>query len=186
MGLISKECPVGLDTVIDKLQQDLFIDLTKRFDWRDYDSFPRIYLNKKGDDTIPETYLTSGEYAEVLFNDKKTVNSFFIADDKRTYSPLEFRWKQDVSIIFQANLSKLKPNVKGRADEEIINDIRISIYKKHWEQRLDSIITGVDKVYGSLKLSYDKKYFDNMSNFFIARIDFNLMYSNNEKTQPIR
>lgn len=186
MGLISKECPVGLDAVIQVLQRDLFIDLTKRFGWRDYDSFPRIYLNKRGNDTIPETYLNSGEYKEVLFNDKKTANSFFLADDKRTYDPVKFIWRQDVALIVQANLDKLKPKVKGRADEEVINDIRLAIKKKIWEERLDSVITGVDKVYSSLKLSYDRKYFDNMSNFLIVRVNFNLIYTNTEKTLPLR
>lgn len=174
--LYEKECTVGVDAVIGKLAKDLFLELLNSAGWRDYDSFPRIYLNKRGDDTIPEQYLGCGEYKEVLFNDTKTVNSFFMADEKAQYDDKEFIYTQDAAFIVQANLKKLYPKITTRADEELINDVRKAIWSKRWDMRLTKTITGVDNVYASLKLKADRKYFDNIGSFCIARFNFTLKY----------
>lgn len=178
MQLVHKENPVGVDAVIDKLQRDLFIELTVRFGWRDYDSYPRAYRNRKEGDTIPEVYTSNGDYKEVLFNDKETVTSFFLTDDKRTYEQGNSVFTQWVSIIFQANLAKLFPDIQHRADEEMIDNIFKALKNKNWEGKFVEVITGVDKVYESLKLSYDKKNFDDMGNFSIARFNFKMLYVN--------
>lgn len=183
MGLIEKDCPVGVDRVIAKLQKDLFIELIEA-GWRDYESYPRVYINKKGDDMIPEHYKGNGEYSgSILIDDTRTVNSFFIADDIRTYDPKKFKWTQNVAFIIQANVERLykERKTKNRPDEEMITDVRLAVKKKFWEERMSGIITGVDKVYSGLKISYDKKYFDNMSKFCIARFNFTLLYDNVEK-----
>ncbi len=67
--LFQRDCPKGIDTGIHELQRDLFIELTKR-GWERYDSYDRVYKNKRGEDKIPEAYVGKGEYEEVLFNDK--------------------------------------------------------------------------------------------------------------------
>lgn len=187
MGLIHKHDPVGVDVVIDKLQRDLFLELTVNFGWRDYDSYPRAYRNKKNENVIPEVYVGKNEYKEVLFNDKETVTSFFLSGDKRVYSEKTFTFEQEIAWIYQANLSKLFPDVHHRADEEMINNVVLALEKKYWEQRFTEVITGVDNVYQSLKLNYDKKYYDDMSAFCVARFNFKLLYINNCcGVQPLR
>ena len=179
--LFQRENPQGIDFAIHDLQRELFIELIKNFDWRDYDSYDRAYKNSRGSDVIPEVYIGKGEYKEVLYNDKKAITSFFLVDDKRTYDYEKFLFTQNVSIIFQSNLSKLFPLVKHQPDEEMIDEIRRAIKKRYWENRLTEVITGVDKVYESLKLSYSKKDFADMYNYGIARFNFQMIYSNTEK-----
>lgn len=186
MGLFHRHDPKGIDYGIHELQKELFIELTKDAGWKDYDSYDRAYKNNKGSDKIPEVYIGKGEYKEVLYTDKETVTSFFLTDDKRTYDYEKYLWTQNVSIIFQANLSKLYPNVKHQADEEMIDTVRNAIKKKYWDNRLIEIITGIEKVYDSLKLSYDKKDFADMGNLGIARFNFKMFYSNEKHVQFIK
>ncbi len=179
--LFQRDCPKGIDFGIHEFQRDLFVELTKR-GWINYDSYDRVYKNKRGDEKIPEAYVGKGDYEEVLFNDKKTVTSFFIVDDKRTFDHdnKELIY-QDVSIVFQGNVKKMYPRIEHRADEEMINEIRLAINKKFWDNRLTEIITGIEKVYDSLKVSYNKKDYNDMSDFCIVRFNFKMTYSNTEK-----
>lgn len=187
MGLVQRVNPVGIDKIIDELQSDLFIELTNNFGWTNYESFDRAYRNKKKEDTLAEVYLQNGEYKEVLFNDNQTVTSFFLADERRAFTASGSKFEQDVCVIFQANLKKLFPLLTNRGDEEMIDNIYKAIKNKHWDERLTEVITGVDRVYESLKISYNKKYFDDMSYFSIARFNFKLLYTNTKcSTQAIK
>lgn len=177
--------PKGIDFGIVELQRDLFIELTKR-GWSDYESYDRAYRNKRGDDKIPEVYTVNNEYIECLITDKETVTSFFLSDEKRTYDYQKFIWKQGVSIIFQANTKKLYPAIKHQPDEEFIDDIRRAIKKKYWDNRMTEIITGFENVYNSLKLSYSKKDFADMGDFNIARVNFEMLYSNENEVKFIK
>lgn len=184
--LYQRENPKGIDFAIHDLQRELFIELIKKFDWRNYDSYDRVYKNSKGKDVIPEAYVGNGDYKEVLYNDKVAITSFFLVEDKRTYDYEKFLFTQNVSIIFQSDLEKLFPQVKHQPDEEMVDEIRRAIKKRYWENRLTEIITGVDKVYESLKLSYSKKDFADMGNYGIARFNFKMYYSNEPKAKFIK
>lgn len=183
--LVRKDCPVGVDVVIDKLQSDLYRYLVVTAGWRSYKSYHRAYKNKKGDNLLPEVYTEKGEYKEVLFDDVYAVSSFFVVDDKRTFDYKNNTYTHGAAIIFQANLKKLFPASVHRADEEMIDNIRVGIKKKFWENRMRDIATGIDEVYRSLKLDYKKQYED-ISYFAIARINFELIYTNTDKTTDIK
>jgi len=183
--LFHRDDPKGIDLGIIEVQKELFIELSNR-GWINYDSFDRAYRNKKGADKIPEVYTGKGEYKEVLIDDKKTVTSFFLADDKRTYDFKECLYSQGISIIFQANTKKLYPDVLHQPDEELIDTIRKAIKAKYWENRLVQITTGFEKVYDSLKLSYNNKDFADMGDFNIARFDFKMLYSNTNDVKFIK
>ncbi len=177
MALIVKNNPQGIDAVINQLQTDLYNQLTNKFGWSNYESYHRAYRNAKGGDKLPEVYIGADDYKEVLFDDKFTVTSFFLADDKRSQDSKNGVFTQGVSIIFQANLSELFPNVAHRADEELIQEVIKAAKSRGWESRMDEVITGVDNVYASLKIASDKKYLDDMSNFFMVRFNFKMLYS---------
>jgi hypothetical protein len=152
--------------------------LTVKFGWRDYSSYPRAYRNRKDQDTIPEVYTEKGEYKDVLFDDKQAATSFFLSDDKRTYDYGKSLFMQGISIIFQANLKKLFPAIIHRADEEMIDNVFKAIKRRGADINLVEVITGINNVYESLKISSDKKYFDDMSFFCIARFNFKIPYVN--------
>ena len=180
MALFQRENPKGIDAGIDILQRDLFVELVKQ-GWKNYDSYDRAYRNTKGADKIPEVYVGNNEYKEVLMDDRLIASSFFLTDDKRTYDYEKLLWTQDISIIFQCNIAKLYPNVVHQPDEEMINTIRLAIKAKYWDNRLEEIITGFEKVYDSLKISYSNKDFTDMADYSIARFNFKMVYSNTEK-----
>lgn len=176
MGLIHRGNPRGIDIIIDRLQRDLFIELSNRFCWKGYTSYDRVYRNRKEKDTLPEYYIGDGDYKEVLFNDRKTVTSFFLSDEKRTYDAKNLTFTQGISIVFQANLKELFPNIVHRADEELIDNVIRAIKNKGWDMQFVEVITGVEKVYESLKLSNEKRFFDDMSSFNLARFNFKVNY----------
>lgn len=174
--LVQRQDPKGIDYGISILQNDLFIELIKR-GWKDYDSYDRAYRNKKGDDKLPEVFC-KGDYKEVLFNDNETVTSFILADEKRTFDVPSNQFTQGISIIFQANLTKLYPNVTHRPDEEMINEIQRALKKTCWGNRVTEVITGFEKVYDSLKVGYNGKEYDDMGDFCIVRFNFKMYYLN--------
>lgn len=187
MGLNARINPQGVDVVIDRIQRDLFIELTKKFGWRDYDSYDRAYRNKKGNDKLPEVYTGNEEYKEVLFNDKQTVTSFWLVDEKRNYSATDFKFEQGISLIVQADLSKLFPSIKHRPDEELIDNVCKAIKNKFWQEKLIEIIQGVEQVYNTLKVDINEHSLNDMGSFSIVRFNFKVQYTNtNCSTQPIR
>lgn len=172
-----KTNPVGVDLVIDKFQTDLYNELTKNVNWAGYESYHRVYRNEKGGDTLPEAYTTKGNYKEVLFDDRKSVSSFFLTEERRTYDNATGYYTQDLSVVFQGKLDKLYPSIVTRADEEMIQEIIFAIDRSYWRNRLKEVVTGIDNVYESLKLSTDKKHTDDMSNYSLCRFNFEITYT---------
>ena len=181
MGLVRKVNPKGIDKVIDKVQVKLYNYLTG-LGWSDYESYPRAYKNPKGANTIPEVYISSNEYKEVLMDDKFNVTSFFLVDDRRSIN--EQLITQDVSIIFQANLVELYPSIEHRADEEM----QMNIYEKlkyffGANVTINEIITGVDNVYSDLNISgklKEKVKLDDMSQFYVVKFNLTVGYESCE------
>ena len=188
MGLITRTQPVGVDVTIGRLQRDLFIELTNIWN-RDYESFPRIYKNHKGDDVLPEWCKENGEYTgDLLFDDTKTVNSFWVVDDDRTYDHKKYVFTHNAAMIVQAKLDKLYKDCKdkSRLDEKIVDDVRRAIKATYWTSRYKEAITGIDKIYSDFKISDKKKYFYNMSNFCTVRFNFVLLYDNTLQSNPLK
>lgn len=181
MSLVRKINPKGVDKVIDKVQVKLYNYLTG-LGWSDYESYPRTYKNTRGSNTIPEVYLDSNEYKEVLMDDKFTVTSFFLVDDNRTID--EQLITQGISIIFQANLTELYPSITHRADEEM----HMAIYEKlkyffGANAVVNEIITGVDNVYSDLNISgklKDKVKLDDISQLHVVKFNLTVGYQSCE------
>ena len=172
--------PLGVDYQIAMLQGDLYSSLTMNYGWTNYESYDRAYKNERAKEIVPEFYLSNRDYKEVLFDDKKNVTSFFLADDQRTYSKENLNFKQGVSFIVQAKLDKLLPLITHRADEELISQVINSANETGWGASFTDVITGIDKVYSDLKINRTKKNMDDMSNYFICRFDFELTYEMNK------
>jgi len=191
-----RSAPTGIDSVIDRFQRALFKDLLVNAGWTDHDIYPRIYRNKKGSEVIPEYYSGTGDYKEVRFNDKKVVVSFFLTDEKRDFNEKNGIWAQGVSIIFQARLDKLYKPVgsdtskkdvcgKERQDEKLIADVHRSLTRIGYDKYIQEVVTRIDNVYNTLKINYDRKAFDDMGDYSIARFNLKILYTNALKAQRI-
>lgn len=179
MALVQKTNPVGIDFEINQIQKRMY-DYFASIGWADHESYPRAYVNPKDEGTIPEVYVGNKEYKECLFDDKFNVTSFFIADDTRSFDADGGQISQDISIIFQANIKTLYPSILHRADEEMHKHIYNSIVGAGIQDRLSSIITGVENVYSDLSIPasfIEKVKLDDMSNFHVVKVDLTLPFS---------
>lgn len=165
--------PKGIDIPIQKLQKRLFDGLLD--DWKmnegDYNSFSRVYKNKKSNGYIPEAYVGGNEYREVFFDDKVFATSFFSVSDK---IELEFEeMRANVSVIFTVNLEKIKAGYQHRADEEArLDAIKLC---EMFGFKFISLETGIDNVFKE----YNRNFitFRDMHPLHCFRINLSIIYN---------
>lgn len=175
MSLVKKTLPVGIDIVIDGLQEELYTGLTAK-GWTDYESYPRTYKNETKEGLIPETYTDKGEYKEVYFDDKFNATSFWIAEDVKTQDN-DPRFKVNIKVIFQVKLNKLYPTITHRADEEMHKDISSILGNSYVVDRYNTkITTGIKKIYNDEGL-ISTKGFEDMSNYHVVKFDIGVDYA---------
>ena len=111
--IYSKTDPVGIDFLIDKYQNKIH-EFYASFD---FDVYPRIYDIEKSNKSFPAHYVSNNEYKEILLNDSKDGIVFF-----RTFGGDKIKrnlFATKIEVYFLLNVSKLKPNINHRADEEV-------------------------------------------------------------------
>lgn len=152
MGNHKIENPVGIDTAIQRLQDDLFNYLG----WSKLEVYARIYKNGPSGKAIPQPYLNNGQYLKDAFlNDKSNAHIFFDVDDvqNKISGPM---YECKVKIIFMVNLEKLFTNIVHRADSEC-HYHAWSIIQGRKEFSIVNIETGLIKVFKGYDLSAIKK-----------------------------
>jgi hypothetical protein len=175
--------PVGIDAAIYNLQKAMYPKLKKA--WGivndvDYDSYGRIYRNKKDNQYIAEVYTggASGEYKEVYWDDKRSAISWF-----GTGSSINFDINNKVSVhlVFFVNLKKLKPSFLHRADEEVRADVQ-KLFGRGWQ---GFTFEGVDLWLENVLREYPGSRRDNrlsavdMQPIHCFRLNLSLMYNSN-------
>jgi len=116
----TKTNPVGIDLIIQDIQNDLYDKLSVL--WGDIKGFGRVYKNKKQERTIPEYYAGKGEYDEVLTDDMKTATFFFL-ESGELESKGSCLSKTNVELYFLVDVSKAKSSIQHYADEEVRLDV---------------------------------------------------------------
>ncbi|HUR65461.1 MAG TPA: hypothetical protein VMZ03_03855 [Chitinophagaceae bacterium] len=120
--LIQKSNPVGIDAAIRNLQTFLHSKLTVLWNVTDqYRCYGRCYRNKIDGGYIAENYEGEKEYKEVYWDDTLSAISFFGTGSKTTF---DIKNKTDVHLVFFVDLSKIKPAIAHRADEEVRNQVQ--------------------------------------------------------------
>jgi len=179
--LILKTSPVGIDTVINNINNLVFTEL----DWVstgdspvNYNAYHRALKNPKNGGLIPEVYqletdTSFGEYSEVLYNDRLDASSFFYVDDNQSTIDGGRMFNTTVSMVFQVDLSKVADNIKHRGDAEIhrvvCNAINKGIYGK-----VSNVVTGISNVYSEFDQSQIE--FTDMHPFHCFRVDIDVNY----------
>jgi len=171
MALIQKISPVGLDKAIDLFQSYIYTKLG----YSDWECYPRGYKNPKKNGLIPEFY-EGGDYDELLFDDKHSITSFFISNDRKTLD--NGLNSTEVSLIVQANLEELFPTIPHRADEELHNDIMFASNKYGYYDhfKLVEVLTGIDNVYR--EFIKDDVKLDDMNQNHVVRFVYEVKYMN--------
>ncbi len=174
MSVISKTNPVGIDIVINDLQELLFTGLTAK-GWTNYDSYPRVYKNETKDGLIPEFYTSKGDYEEVYFDDRLNALSFWLVDDsvEQQNNP---NYTANIKVVFQVNLNKLYNNISHRADEEMHRDVsRILDESMIVNRHNKKITTGIKKIYNEEGLN-STNGFEDMSNYHVVKFDIEVSF----------
>lgn len=127
--LITKTVPVGIDIPIQKLQIKLHDGLLKKWGIdplvavqnEQYVAHGRCYRNKTENGYRADLYTGNGDYVPLGWDDAKSAVSFFGMGTNESKQPTGV--KANVHLVFFVNLSKLKPSVAHRADEEVRLDV---------------------------------------------------------------
>lgn len=157
-----KENPVGIDVEIQRIQEKL---LEKLSDWN-LEGFDRVYvLDKK-----PIWYYKKNDYRHVLKFDKKTYGLFFFVEGDSTDVKRNIS-KSDVDLIFLLDISKIKPNSKHRADEEVKIDIQ-KILAKYLTREILKITKGINA------LSPFETRLEDLQPYHFIKFSFQIKYKN--------
>jgi hypothetical protein len=181
--LILKDSPVGIDTVINNINDLVYTEL----DWLstdeenpvNYTAYHRALKNPRGAGLVPEVYnlengSTFGEYTEALYDDSLDASSFFYTSNLIDTIDNGRMFSTTLSMVFQVDLSKVADNIKHRGDAEIhrivVNAINKGIYGK-----VSSVVTGISDVYSEFDQSQIE--FTDFHPFHCFRVDIDVNYS---------
>lgn len=183
MAIVSKTTRDGLDIVIEQLQQKFYPLLIAYWDTNaTYQCYPRANKNYRDDNIIPELSIDEKDYECVLFSDKYSVTSFFVAENARTFQDENKRIKQRISIIFQADLTSLY-GAAERFDEKFNSDVLRVLKKENFYIYGDiDFQEGIDSVYSDLSISGDLKEkikVTDMSEMHVLKVSFDVIYKPN-------
>lgn len=180
--LILKVSPVGIDTVINNINNLVFNEL----DWLstdplnpiNYTAYHRALKNPKNGGLIPEVYeldtiTRRGEYTEALYDDRLDASSFFYVEDTQTPIDNGRMFNTTLSMVFQVDLSKVAESVKHRGDAEIHRVVCNAINKGYYGQ-VSGLVTGVQNVYSEFDQSQIE--FTDMHPFHCFRVDIDVNY----------
>tara|TARA_R110002050_G_scaffold1870_1_gene11816 strand:+ start:20 stop:682 length:663 start_codon:yes stop_codon:yes gene_type:complete len=179
--LILKDKPVGIDAVINNINDLVFSEL----EWVssgdnpiDYTAYHRALKNPVNNGLVPEVYnleegTVFGEYTQVLYDDTLDASSFFYTSDSIDTIDNGRMFNTTLSMVFQVDLSKVADNIKHRGDSEIhrvvVNAINKGIYGK-----VSSVVLGIPNVYSEFDQSQIE--FTDMHPFHCFRVDIDVNY----------
>ena len=169
MALIQKSNPINEDVVIAAIQTQLYNDLLLK-GITNYESYERVYLING----VPELYIGNGNYKEVYFDDRFNLTSFFLLGETKTIDELG-NYTVPLSIIFQADLTKLLPTITHRADAELHDIVKKSLDKVAATMEVKEIVTGIDNVYQGLSFE-GSQYLDDVSSFHLFRVNLSIQF----------
>jgi hypothetical protein len=195
VSVFTKTAPIGVDIPVQRFQQALYPLLLKLWGLPDagaldaqastrWDSYGRAFRNQTIDGYVPEAFIGDTnqniEYGELYFNDTLAVTSFFglgeIAPFKSGTAIAPVFW------IFTVDLTKVKPGITWRADEEVRNDLQRLCQVPRYGFVLNQTITGIDgvfKEYAGFRKAVGIKYRDQQP-FHCFRLNFSVAYNIND------
>lgn len=174
--LIQKLNPVGADKNIQAFQKMLHDQLLAKWGLttEKFHSYGRVYKNQRANGMyVPEWYEGENNYKEVHFDDIPVYSFFGVADRS------EFNESQhliDAYLVFRVDLSKVRPLITHRADEEIHADIQDIIRRDFHGFEYKSMETGVRAAFKEYSKWVESNQFNDMHPWHICRFNLSLKY----------
>jgi len=179
--LILKDKPVGIDAVINNINNIVF----KELGWTsegdnpvNYTAYHRALKNPKNGGVIPEVYeidttSRTGEYTESLYDDRLDASSFFYIDDNLQAIDNGRMFTTTISMVFQVDLSVVADNIKHRGDSEI-HRVVVNAINKGAYGSVSNVVMGIPNVYSEFDQSQIE--FTDMHPFHCFRVDVEVAY----------
>lgn len=140
MIIFAKENPIGVDAIINSIQQ--LLDTKFSTSWQGLECYPRCYVNEdKGKQVIE--HFDGKDYNNVVHADKS--KCFFLAEydeipnGSNNYSTV-------IEIFFIVDLKKAKPSILHRADGEIRNEV-LSIIEKIPNTTIKRVVKKAENIF---------------------------------------
>lgn len=177
--LIAIDNPVGIDAQVVKLQEKINSSLTTKWGIVDsqYKCYGRAYKYKADDGYTAKVYDSStGDYVDVYFDDSVSAVSFVSVADKVNIE--KGQGHTQCALIFFVNLSKVKPTITHRADEEVRRDVIKLVGWASYGFAVTGEETGIENVLREYPgLRRDKKLTNlDLQPLHAFRINLNLIY----------
>ena len=190
MAIVSKTYRDGLDKVVNILQNKFYPRLLGFWDASAvYTMYPRVNKNYKNDQLKPYLSLDNKDYKETLYDDRVSVNSFFIGDDVSEWEYSNQQIRREVSIVFQANLDALYSNAE-RIDEAFNNDVlRVLKQPNGYIVGDIQIAEGVDQVYSDFSITSEfkeKLKLDDIGKRHVVKFTFEVIYDLNCEKRVVK
>jgi hypothetical protein len=190
MAIVSKTYRDGLDKVVNILQNKFYPRLLGFWDASAvYTMYPRVNKNYKNDQLKPFLSLDNKDYKETLYDDRVSVNSFFIGDDVSEWEYSNQQIRREVSIVFQANLDALYSNAE-RIDEAFNNDVlRVLKQPNGYIVGDIQIAEGVDQVYNDFSITSEfkeKLKLDDIGKRHVVKFTFEVIYDLNCEKRVVK
>lgn len=168
MAKYLKSDAVGIDKVINQLQDWLYDSLTTTYGWSGYECYGRARLQKNPrveDRNVFEYPLNGKDYLQMGMDDKVMATSFFhrkeLSHDEVTGAT--------VVLFFNINLKKLLNQSSSRLDEDAIMDVLNVLSVNPPNFKVGIIKQGTEDVYSEYNvLAQDR---DNYSDFVVFSIE---------------
>lgn len=185
--LIQKPNPTGIDAPINQLQELLYDRLLKVWnkgrnsqDLIQWNSYARCYRNRAEDGYVAELYDGGNQYKEVYWDDSLDVVSFF-GQSVDIASDMQLR--NQIHLVFFANITRLKNTDDYRLDEEVRNDVLKVVGDGWYGMEVENVELSLDRClreYPGSRREDRLKYVD-MQPIHCFRINFKAAYDLGQK-----
>lgn len=180
-----KANPAGVDIAITAQQGYFYPAMKKVFgmttltDPTDtaFDLYGRAHNNPKNKGGAPEVMDPTGQYKEVLFNDRKLVGQgFYIVGPKVGYSAGSAQ--AQVALIMQYTMSGITGGKYNPMHDEQVNQSVMEIVRRpRFGFVFTGLVKGVDNVFKEYGGWKDTVKFSDMYPWHVLRLEFNLIYN---------
>ena len=169
--------PHGIDIPIQKAQTAIYDGLLSEWGDIGLKGYGRVYKNVKDDEVIPEYFKSNKDYSGNLIS--RESKFFFTKSASSEHQGRGYEYSSSVNIYFIIDLSKARPSITHRADQEVQSDILWMLEVSGLEVKA-IVDTGSEDVFSEFRGAVDKAKFDDMQPFHVFRCECGIIYDLNK------
>ena len=174
MPNLTKNNPIGLDAIINKIQQKLY-GLADVWDVELF-GYPRCYILEENGKKRIESYLQDNDYSgSLIFGEQ---NKYFFVVPNDIVKVGEQYYTTTIELYFMLNLKECKPFIPHRADEEVRIDV-LNLLNEISAIQVTNVIFNSDKVFNRynsrISQNYEYEYTDDMQPYHYFKLEMEVL-----------